>query len=458
MEGKKSLRDWLRTPEGWIPGVAALVVLAAFLRWRVSEASPIWQPRLAAGLSAALFALVILALGPRTIAALRGKADPPVAPSADDRPRWARTRAACLFALALVVYLVASAALQYGFGKVGKPMAAFRNIYVGLDANQYLGIAREGYTHLSDTGKVLELVFLPGYPVLAGILMMAIPNDALAGFIAAWAPFVAAGPVLYELLRLDYDHRKTMRILLLCCLMPAAAFYAFPMSESLFLLCAAGCLLNARKGRWLAAGLCGMAACFTRSLGILLLAPMAVEGFSQVMADPERQLHRREWARRAALALLTLLGLVLYLYINFIITGNPLAFMEYQRTHWSQQLKWFFTTAAMQTDYLVRRLTEDPRQAWGMWVPNLVVGFGSMALMLARGRKLRASYGAWFLVYFPVCYGASWLLSGPRYMLVFFPMAIAIEELPLKKWVAPLACGLLAAAYTFCFALRISVW
>ena len=71
---------------------------------------------------------------------------------------------------------------------------------------------------------------------------------------------------------------------------------------------------------------------------------------------------------------------------------------------------------------------------------------------------MRPAYSAWFMVYFAVSYGASWLLSGPRYVTVFWPMAILTEEIRAPK--AAKAAVLLAAAavYTICFGMRWSVW
>jgi len=86
------------------------------------------------------------------------------------------------------------------------------------------------------------------------------------------------------------------------------------------------------------------------------------------------------------------------------------------------------------------------------------VGYGSLLVMLISAKKLRPAYTAWFICYFVICYGTTWLLSGPRYMAVFFPLAIAADELPLKKWMAPLGCGILGALYCVCFALRWGVW
>ena len=132
--------------------------------------------------------------------------------------------------------------------------------------------------------------------------------------------------------------------------------------------------------------------------------------------------------------------------------------MQYQKSNWHQEASWFFRTAGTQTDYAVRTWTENPIKFWGLWMPNLAVGFGSLLLMLFAGRKLRLSDGVWFFVYFAVCYGTSWLLSGPRYMAVFYPAAILAEELRIPKTVKIIVLAVAAAFYAICFGMRWSVW
>ena len=122
-------------------------------------------------------------------------------------------------------------------------------------------------------------------------------------------------------------------------------------------------------------------------------------------------------------------------------------------------MSWFFITAATQADYAADAFLNGEQSFWGLWLPNLAVGFSSLLLMLASGRKMRPGYSAWFMFYFAVSYGASWLLSGPRYMAVFFPLAIAAETLPIKrKWILYAIALPVTIAYTVMFALRWSVW
>lgn len=358
----------------------------------------------------------------------------------------------CLGSLALHTALVSGIRLAAG---LNVRLADTFKLYSGLDSKHYFDIARSGYSVTNEAGEILDLVFFPGYPVLTGMLMMALP-EVLSGYLAAWIPFLIAGMTLYRLFRLDYDRRKSMRILLWLCLLPGAVFYSYPMSESLFLAAAAGAVYTARTRRWFVAGVCGFLAAFTRSTGLLLLVPLGIELLEQYAGRYRKD--AKQLVRDGACLLMIPLAFAVYLYINYAAEGDPLKFLQYQKSNWHQEAGWFFRTAGTQMDYAIRNWTENRVKFWGLWVPNLAVGFSSLLLMLLKGRKLRISDGAWFFAYFAVCYGASWLLSGPRYMAVFWPMAILTEEIRVPK--AAKAAVLLAAAavYTICFGMRWSVW
>ncbi len=436
--------------------LAAGGLAAAFFSWYSHHPPQQTADTVCAALSALLFLAVLIRLLPGWIKEIRNPAQDKQ--KTEDNPKYAHLKALGLFFLCLLLQTALASGIRLITRYDTDFWATFR-IYVGLDANSYLSIAKEGYAHLSSAGERLHLVFFPGYPLLTGLFMMVIPNQVLCGFLAAWLPFLASGPVLYDLLRLDYGHKETMRILILFCLAPASVFYAWPMSESLFVLCAAGCLYLARTRRWFAAGIVGMLAAFTRSLGGLLLVPLAFEWWRQFRRSNRELRPVKQSIRDACCMLLVPMGLVLYLYINFIYTGNPFMFIQYQNSNWYQHLSWFFITASTQADYAAGALLNGDQSFWGLWLPNLAVGFSSLLLMLASGKKMRPGYSAWFPFYFAVSYGASWLLSGPRYMAVFFPLAIAAETLPVKrKWILYVIALPVTAAYTVMFALRWSVW
>lgn len=436
---------------------AAGGISAAFFSWYTH-----WPPDQAvdtacAAASTLLFLAVLYRMLPVWIKAIKNPAED--AAAQEKKAKYAHLKAFGLFFLCLILQTALASAARLITHYDTNLRDTFR-IYVGLDSNSYYSIAREGYSHLSEAGEMLHLVFFPGYPVLTGLFMMVIPDQILCGFLASWLPFMVSGPVLYDLLRLDYGHKETMRILILFCMAPASVFYAYPMSESLFVLCVAGCLYLARTRRWFAAGIVGLLSAFTRSLGGLLLVPLAFEWWRQFRTD-SRELRRpvKHGLRDGCCMLLVPMGLMLYFYINFIYSGNPFIFMQYQRSNWYQHLSWFFITAATQADYALSAFANGQDSFFGLWLPNLAVGFSSLLLMLFSGKKMRPAYSAWFVFYFAVSYGASWLLSGPRYMAVFFPLAIAAETLPIRrKWILYLIALPVTMAYTVMFALRMSVW
>ena len=161
-------------------------------------------------------------------------------------------------------------------------------------------------------------------------------------------------------------------------------------------------------------------------------------------------------------ALLVPLGFAAYCYINWRVSGNPFQFLIYQREHWNQRTGLFFSTAAYQTDYFLRSLTTGGwRDALGLWLPNLIACFAALGLLAAAAPKLRASQTAWFLAYYIVAVGATWLLSAPRYLLVLLPVPLALAQCTRARTAGRVLTALSALAslgYLAAFALRWQVW
>ena len=247
-----------------------------------------------------------------------------------------------------------------------------------------------------------------------------------------------------------------MRALRFLTLAPGCFFFAAPMSESLFLLLTAAALYLARTRRPILGGLCGAYSAFTRSLGLLLFVPLLWE----LVHDAVQR--RRVDARQVVGALLVPLGFAAYCYINWRVSGNPFQFLIYQREHWNQRTGLFFSTAAYQTDYFLRSLTTGGwRDALGLWLPNLIACFAALGLLAAAAPKLRASQTAWFLAYYIVAVGATWLLSAPRYLLVLLPVPLALAQCTRARTAGRVLTALSALAslgYLAAFALRWQVW
>ena len=427
-----------------------LAVLAAlFVFWCARTPGLSVPGGIAAGCSAALFAAVGLRFVPAWVRFWQRGDDTPAVPAAEPAHMGARIFA-MLLALDLVLLL-----LTWGIRTLaGQPetLTQALEFWRCTDSRHYLDIARDGYIASGDPDRVVQLVFLPGYPLVVRAVMLLVPSDICAGLLTSALCFAGAGCVVYRLLR----HRGAVRALRFLTLAPGCFFFAAPMSESLFLLLTAAALYLARTRRPILGGLCGAGAAFTRSLGLLLFVPLLWE----LVHDAVQR--RRADARQVVGALLVTLGFAAYCYINWRVAGNPFQFLIYQREHWNQRTGLFFSTAAYQTDYLLLCLRSGSwRDALGLWLPNLIACFAALGLLVAAAPKLRASQTAWFLAYYIVAVGATWLLSAPRYLLVLLPVPLALAQCTRRRAanITLTALSALAAlGYLIAFALRWQVW
>ena len=373
------------------------------------------------------------------------------------REEWKRVL--LLIVASLLIHLVFSMLIRMMLDKDINPIHALR-IYPITDSIHYAEIAQygyragnQGYDVLAQGDRALDLVFFPAYPALIRFMMVLIPDVMICGYLAAWIPWVGAGCMLYKLFRLDLEQSRAIHVLLIFCMLPGAIFYSVPMSESLFLLLTVSGIYFARVQKWHLAGMCGMLSAAARSAGVLVIVPLVAElamqfdwsGF-RPFRDPQE---RKRLIVNALWILPVPLGILYYLLLNLMLTGSMFTFMEYQKYYWGQGMTWFFSGLADQ----LNQLLHDPegmavRQGW-----NLIVGFASLTLMAFSAKKMRASYTLWFILYFAFSYGASRLLSGPRYMTVFFPLAIAIVQLSEGKKEIVFAALLLGTMVcTGCFA------
>ena len=149
-------------------------------------------------------------------------------------------------------------------------------------------------------------------------------------------------------------------------------------------------------------------------------------------------------------------------YINYLVSGNPFQYLEYQSVHWHQNLGFFFSTAAYQTDYaLSAARSHDLPSLLGLWLPNLICALSSLPLVALASRKLRASWLLWFMAYYIIAIGPTWLLSAPRYLLALPPLPLAMALFcrdSRRNQALSLLLGDFSFFYLIAFSLRWQVW
>lgn len=347
--------------------------------------------------------------------------------------------AACI--VFYIVTLVATGLIMIASGRDGSFFDLITNRYSTLDSTHYLYIAEHGYTPSTseDYGRVVEIVFLPGYPLLVRLIGMIIRNYYIAAMAVSFCSFVAAAVLLYLLMIKDFCRSDAMCAVVFLLTMPGAFFYIAPMTESLFLALTLGAVLAIRNKKWLAAGLCGMYSAFTKSLGTIIVVIFVFELFKDMLsamssASTDQKNAKLKVFGRYCVKLLPVLlvaaGFGAYLIYNKILNGDFFSFAYYEKKQWNQTLNWFFNTASYSMNNSVKYLAglkgKSRYIGFSVFIMNLVAMFSILGTLALKRKKIRASYMIYAILYFAVAYGVTWLLSGIRYMDGLFVMPMAL--------------------------------
>ena len=341
-----------------------------------------------------------------------------------------------------------------------EPLKEALTLWTKLDSQHYLDIAEEWYLSEGDLSRLVQLVFLPGYPLVVRLFNFLTKEYLHTAMLVSALSFAGGGTVLYCLARLDGDHERALRAVKYTCLLPGAFFFAAPMSESLFFLLSVSCVYCSRKNRWALAGLLGGLAAFTRSLGIVLLIPVCFDFIQHLLSSGQKPTGKT--VIRGLSILLIPLGFLAYCAICRAVSGEWFKFMEYQSEHWHQSLGLFFNTASYQTENAILCYRDlDYVRFIGLWLPNLFCSFFCLFIMVLSVRRQHPGNTAYFIGYFVIAIGATWLLSAPRYLLVLFPVSIGLADLTKNRSVDSFATVLLtviSTLYMFMFVWRWQVW
>ena len=165
-------------------------------------------------------------------------------------------------------------------GPFSKPASSWIERFRVWDAGWYLGIAEHGYRY--DAHGQSTVAFYPLLPLLIRALHACGLDPLLAGYAVSHAALFAACVLLWRLAALETRSTAAADLTLTLLLLgPGAVWFGLIYTESLFLLTLVGCLLAARRGRWLEAGCWGYAAALTRTPGLFLAGFLCLEAGQQ---------------------------------------------------------------------------------------------------------------------------------------------------------------------------------
>ena len=287
------------------------------------------------------------------------------------------------------------------------------------DALWFLRIAVEGY---KDTD--LSAAFFPLYPLLIRGLSVVLGGNALAAAILiSNAAFLAALVTVSELTRELFGRETARRTVLYLAIFPTAYFFVAPYTESLFLLLSAGAFLAAHRGRWEWAGLCGALAAGTRSIGLILVLPLAVQAFLQ-WRDRRSETGKpdRELVIALAWSAFVAIGTISYLLFWHRFNGDWSTPINDQNG-WLREFSFLWTSYANGTREAFRFIGQ---YAGGYHQLDWIFVTGAIVGVIVLFHKIPSPY--WIYAALSVAvplffvFGGRPFMSMPRFILPVFPL------------------------------------
>ena len=307
------------------------------------------------------------------------------------------------------------------------------------DAPHYLVLADIGYSYI-ENGRHLFVVFFPLYPYLIRLVNVLAGSYFASAYIVSFAAYAAGLCYLYRLVRLDFGESTAWWAVALISIFPHSIFLGAPHTESLFILTTAMTLYYIRTHKWLLAGMAGALATATRMVGVILIAAAAVEFV--MTYELFSKMRKGKWneffdlvLKKGLFILLMFAGTIVYLLINWRITGDPFRFMYYQRINWNNGFRYFGLIMRGQF-YSIRPYIGNMWENSMLYiaVPN-ILGFGFTVWMIAYAslRRYNAGYIVYALGYTFVSFSMAWLISGGRYAVALVPSFVFLADYVSRK-------------------------
>ena len=311
------------------------------------------------------------------------------------------------------------------------------------DTPQYQAIAERGYAAF-DTAYFTP----PLFPWLMRWSAWIFGGNTLAAglFVSAMA-FLASLMTLYWLACYELENdQDALRAVLYLAFFPTAFFLVAAYSESLFLLAAMNSLYNARRSRWLPAGVWGGMAALSRLSGAFLLVPLLYAAWQALKTGD-----RRGWQAPFVASL----GAAFYpLYVWIGLNQRPLIILKAQYARGGKLFVpgWNLMVAAV-------------RIAQGHLVEENLIELSFTVLFIILSvfiwKKLPRLYGIYtltLLLFFLARLGSPQpLVSMGRYVLEIFPAFLVLACWGRKAWAQRLILYVFWSGWLF-FSAQFAMW
>jgi hypothetical protein len=254
--------------------------------------------------------------------------------------------------------------------------------------------------------------------------------------------WVFAAYVFYELGAAGYRPARRASRAEVSLHFPASFLFSSPLSDSLFLLLSLLCVYSVRKNLFRSQAPSDssrrLRACRAFAVCAGLLRTGRQNHSRKPRALPRKPLEMAD-GRQRAFASAVPCGLLLYIYVNYRVTGNALMFLTYQSEHWHQQLG-CSSPPPHDREQRYDGLCGQHADAMGAVDPQYRVSF-----CRARHRDCRAEQAPLRRTsrisspITPSAWGPPGCSPAPRYLTAAYPLALALGAITEKKWADRLA-------------------
>lgn len=313
-----------------------------------------------------------------------------------------------VLAVSVLIFIFGIKAYQVLANKKITGFHVWLELWSRWDADQYLRLAKFGYTKDS----IWKAWLYPLYPWCIRFVAWIVGNYVVSALIVSGTALFVAAVLLRRLVSIDYDSEVALRSVWFLLIFPTAYFLHACYTESLFLALVIGSVLAARRQRWWLAGILGALSWMTRANGIILLPTLAVEAAHQFWTT-------RRWDWRWLWIGIVPAGFAVYLLINWKVSGAPFAFLQSRKGLFAVQASWPWVGLRGSVGVLQHWKPTDSEMIGAQELYFVILGF---ICAVAAWVKLRPVYSMWITGNWLLVASASWLLSMPRYTLIMFPI------------------------------------
>lgn len=293
--------------------------------------------------------------------------------------------------------------------------------WANFDGVHYLEIAQYGYFQS-------QQAFFPFFPLVihffAGLFG---GNYILIALTIVNVSLLITLLLFWKLVRIDYNDRIAQWSLLFFLLFPTSFFLGSIYTESIFLVFVLGSFYAARKKKWLLASILGGLASATRFVGIALLPAIIWEWWSVNEFKIKKEKLKIFFPDFLWFVLIPM-GLISYMiYLNNKFY-DALAFVHTQPGFGANRTGGEIILLPQVIFRYIKIFLTVPWSSYDLKIAILEFGLFAFALgmVLILRKRIRKSYFIFSLLVIIVPTLTGTLSSIPRYLLVAFPLFIAL--------------------------------